>query len=525
MYWSDKVTKEIIESDDFKPYWVDDMFTPSGYAHIGSLRGPLVHDFIYKSLLDEKQKAVYTFVINDFDPLDGLPPELENDFAKYMGKPLREIPSPQKGFENFADYFANDYLTVMKSLGVKPEIKSSYDMYHQGLFDEVIKEALDNAEEIQKIYLEVSGSKKKESCWLPLQVVCPKCGKLGTTKVTDWDEKTVAFKCEPDLVKWAVGCGESGRISPFGGTGKLPWKVDWPAHWKVLGVTIEGAGKDHSIAGGSRDIARQLVKKVFHIKEPFNLPYEFFTLGGKKMSSSKGLGLKARDLSQLLPAEAARFLFARTDYKKEIDFDVFGTMAIPDLFDEYDRCFMAYVNGSDEDLGRVFEMAQIDKVPAKEKIFLPRFIDVVNYLQQASINIEEKFESIKGKKLSEKELKILKERVTYAKVWLEKFAPDEYRLQMVSELPEQVKQLDELQKEFLKGVMELLGKDLTAEKLQFELFELTKSLKVESKKAFAAIYLPMLGKSFGPKAAWFLKQYNKEDVIKRFKEVIGNDQG
>lgn len=520
MYWPDRVAKEIIESGKFKPYWVDDMFTPSGYAHIGSLRGPLVHDFIYKSLLDEKQKVIFTYILNDFDPLDGLPPELERDFSKFMGKPLRDVPSPQKGFDSFADYFANDYLNVMANLGVVPEIKSSYDMYHQGLFDEAIREALDHAEEIQKIYLEISGSRKKEGGWLPLQVVCPSCGKLGTTKVSDWDGDTVAFTCEPNLVTWAKGCGESSRISPFKGNGKLPWKVDWPAHWKVLGVTIEGAGKDHSVAGGSRDIARELVKGVFHIKEPYNLPYEFFTLEGKKMSSSKGLGLKARDLSQLLPNEAARFLFARTDYKKEIDFDVFGTMAISDLFDEYDRCFMAYVNGSDEDLGRVFEMAQIDKVPAKEKIFLPRFIDVVNYLQQASINIEEKFESIKGRKLSEEELKILKERVTYAKVWLEKFAPDEYRLQMVSQLPEQAKQLDNLQKEFLRGVIELLGKDLTAEKLQFEIFELTKSLKIESKKAFAAIYIPMLGKEFGPKAAWFLKQYKKEDVIKRLQEVI-----
>ncbi len=511
MYWSERVAKEIIDLGDFRPFRVDDMFTPSGYAHIGSLRGPLVHDLIYKSLIKQNQKAIFTYIINDFDPLDGLSPDLEKEFTPFLGKPLKNVPSLKEGFDSFADYFANDYLEIMKKLGINPEIKSSYDMYHQGLFDEAIKEALDNAEEIQKIYLEVSGSKKKESGWLPLQIVCPKCGKLGTTKVTDWDGKTVAFTCEPALVKWAVGCGETGRISPFKGNGKLPWKVDWPAHWKVIGVTIEGAGKDHSVAGGSRDIARELCKKVFHISEPFNLPYEFFTLRGKKMSSSKGLGLKARNLFELLPAVIARFLFARSDYKREIDFDPVETMAIPDLFDEYDRCFKAFISGSDEDLAGAFEMSAINGLPPKEEIFLPRFIDIVNYIQQVSVDIEKQFAGVdKG---------ILRERVKYAKVWLEKFAPKEYQLQMVSELPEKAKNLDVSQKEFLKGVIELLGKDLDPEKLQFELFELSKSLKMETKRAFPAIYLSMIGKEFGPRAAWFLKQYDKEDVIKRLKEA------
>ncbi len=521
MYWSDRVAKQIVDSGQFKPYWVDDMFTPSGHAHIGSLRGPLVHDFIYKSLLAQKQKVIYTYVINDFDPLDGLPSDLEKEFSPFLGKPLKVVPSPKKGFENFADYFTYDYLTVMKNLGVAPQIKSSWEMYHNGLFDGVIKQALDQAGEIQNIYLEVSGSKKKESGWLPLQVVCPRCGKLGTTKVTGWNGETVAFTCETALVKWAVGCGESGRISPFGGNAKLPWKVDWPAHWKVLGVTIEGAGKDHSVAGSSRDVARQICKRVFHIKEPFNLPYEFFTLGGKKMSSSKGLGLRARDLFELLPPEVARFLFARTDYRKEIDFDPDGTMAIPDLFDEYDRCFKAYTESSDENLSRAFEMSQIEGLPAKKQTFLSRFIDVVNYIQQASIDIEKKFESIKGKKLDSKEQEILRQRVKYARIWLDKFASDEYRLQMVSKLPSQAKSLDLLQKEFLQEVIRLLKKDLDSADLQFELFELTKRLKIGPKKAFAALYLSMIGKEFGPKAAWFLKQYNKDKVIKRLKEASG----
>ena len=75
MYWADKVAKEIVDSGKYKPYLVDDMFTPSGFPHVGSLRGPLVHDTIYRALTDAGVDVRFTYVFNDFDPIDGLPPQ------------------------------------------------------------------------------------------------------------------------------------------------------------------------------------------------------------------------------------------------------------------------------------------------------------------------------------------------------------------------------------------------------------------------------------------------------------------
>lgn len=519
MYWADKVAKKIIESGKYKPYLVDDMFTPSGFTHIGSLRGPVIHDLIFKALLHAGVNTRFTYIFNDFDPIDGLPEELIQDFSKYLGFPLRTAPSPKDGFSSFAHYFSSDMKETLKKLGVEPEILSSWDMYHQGRFDSVIREALDHAEVIRKIYRQVSGSKKEGKDWLPLQVICPNCGKLSTTRVYDWNGSTVAYICEKELVKWAVGCEHQGRISPFGGNGKLPWKVDWPAHWKVLGVTIEGAGKDHSVAGGSRDIARALCQEVFNIPEPFNLPYEFLTIGGKKMTSSKGLGLKAHDLFNLLPAEVGRFLYCRTDYRQEVNFDPYKTMAIPDLYDEYDKCFKAYIENSDEDLARTFEMAQINALVKKEKTFLPRFRDVVNYLQQTTVNIQQKFEGIKGGKLSDPEKNILEERIKYAKIWLGKYAPEEFRFGMSAELPDKVKDLSDIQRQYLARVAELVEKAREPEKLQQDLYSLSKEVSVNAKESFASIYIAMIGKEHGPRAGAFLLQYPKEKVIQRLKEA------
>ncbi|KKU63514.1 MAG: Lysine-tRNA ligase [Candidatus Woesebacteria bacterium GW2011_GWC2_47_16] len=250
MYWADKIAKEIISSKKYKPYWVDDMKTPSGFAHIGSLRGPLIHSLIFRALkASTKEKVTFTFVFNDFDHADELPPEFKEELGKYMGFPLRKIPSPSKEFNSLGEFLSHDLKKSMEALGVEAEYLSSWDMYQEGKFDGVIREALDSAEKIQDIYEKISGSKKREQGWLPFSPICENCGKVGTTKAFAWDGKEVSYKCEPAMVAWADGCGHEGKVSPFGGTGKLPWKVDWAAHWKVVGVTVEGAGKDHASAG------------------------------------------------------------------------------------------------------------------------------------------------------------------------------------------------------------------------------------------------------------------------------------
>ena len=84
------------------------------------------------------------------------------------------------------------------------------------------------------------------------------------------------------------GCGFNGRVSPFGGRAKLVWNVDWAARWGLVGATIEGCGKDLATAGGSRDRADAISRRVFEREPPLNIPYEFLNIGGRKMSTSQG---------------------------------------------------------------------------------------------------------------------------------------------------------------------------------------------------------------------------------------------
>lgn len=502
MIWADRIAKEL----KGKPQHIDDMFTPSGYAHVGSLRGPILHDLMYKVLKQQREKAVFTYVFNDFDPIDGLPDELKRDFLKYLGVPMRLAPSPDGKARSFADYFAEDFKKVLNKLGCEAEYLSSWDMYHEGRFNGVIKEALDNAYQIQDIYQEIAGSFKKKINWYPFQVICPSCRKLGTTKVTGWDGVKVVFSCEENLVSWAKGCGYRGEISPFDGNGKMPWKVDWPAHWKVLGVTFEGAGKDHATRGGSYDIAFALCDKVFHYPKPYYFPYEHFLVGGRKMSSSKGVGLKARDLISILPAEVVRFLLVRVFPNRAIEFDP-QEKTISDLFDEFDRCAEAFWEKTDSDLARIFELSQVNNWYQK-RVYLPRFASLGNYAFLDLENAFLKLEKMLKRKLSTIEKKIFSQRIACYQRW--------NRSQGKKII------LSGQQKNYLKKLASVINSIVGRQEPSFfqeKILLLAKEENIPNSEAFKAVYAALIGKPFGPKAGELIAGMNRKEVVKKLRQV------
>ncbi len=529
MFWADKIAKEIVDSGKYKPYWVDDMKTPSGRVHVGSLRGVLVHNLIYQALVDVKAHAIFSYVFDDHDPMDGLPTYLDKEiWGQHLGKPLFTIPSPDGKAENYGRYYAQEFIDVFHSLGCDPKIFWTSELYKQGKMNDGIRACLDHIDVIKSIY-ESQYKKSLASDWYPFQVRCPGCGKLSTTKVTKWDGQDVHFSCRVDAVDWTVGCGYSGITSPFSGegqfVGKLSWKVEWAVKWQVIGITVEGAGKDHMTAGGSHDITKRVVTEVLHYPVPYGFSHEFFLIGGKKMSSSKGLGTSAKEISDILPANLLRFLFVRTDYRQAIEFDPIGTMAIPDLFDEYDRCWRAYVAGDDQDLARTFELSQIDTLLPKTEFFLPRFRDVANYIQLPNVNLVEHFAKEKGSTLTGQEQLILEERKKYATIWVQTYAPEEYRFRMTPVLPSEVSGLTKEQREYLADVILLVQSKIESDDLQLKLYETAKIRSFDSKKAFAAVYIALLGKIHGPKAGWLLRSYSVEAVVERLRQASEIEQG
>lgn len=519
MIWADREAKRLKERN-LPLEWVDDMKTPSGRIHVGSLRGIIVHDLIYKALRDIGVNAKYSYVFNDMDQMDGLPTYLDkNKWGKYMGFPLYKIPSPEPGFKSFAEYFAKEFIDVFNSLNCHPQIIWSSELYRSGKMNPIIKLFLDEAAAVRKIYMEVV-KKERPADWFPYNPVCEKCGKIGTTNVFKWDGKYVHYRCEPKMVEWAEGCGYEGQVEPINENGKLPWKLDWPAHWKVIGITVESSGKDHMSAGGSYDMATQFCKQILKTEVPDALGgYEWFTIGGKKMSSSKGIGTSAKEVSEILPPEVFRFMQVRTPMSTHLDFSPQGD-TIPNLFDDYDRCLNSYFLKLENkmpkdkagevvaDFARIIELSTVDPLP-KKRIFLPRFRTVANLIKTKKENLEAFFTDMNKGKLTDEEKKILEERIIYAKIYLNKYADDK---QAAVNTPFSA---NEKQKSFMRILRKNLEKSV-GEPQQI-VFDSIKESAIQPREAFSVFYQTLTGKAFGPKAGDLIKQLGVDKVISLIK--------
>lgn len=496
MFWADEILKNRKGKE-----WINDAWTPSGMIHMGGVKGPIIHDVLFKVLKQKKTDVKYTFGFDDFDPIDGLPPNLQKSHQKYMGIPIFIAPSPD-GNGSFGDYFSNKMIRLFDELNVEAEIYKTSVEYQKGVYDKAIKFVLDNAGKIRKVYEEIN-NKKMLSNWFPFQVICPNCGKLGTTRVIEWDGKEVTFICEPQMVKWAKGCESKGKMSPFGGNGKMPFKVEWAAKWWTYGVTIEAAGKDHASAGGTYDVARKICKDVFKKEPPLKLPYEHFLSGGKKMASSKGVGITAEELLEIVPPQIVRFLMIKTKPNQAVEFSPKGTDLFPKLYDDYQKVTKEYFSKDNQELARVFEMAQVKTIKKPPTI---RFSVLAQWVQMPNME-----ETIKKEGLLE--------WANFARNWIKKYAPEDEKFQIEKTLPKKAEDLSQNQKKYLSFLKQDLAKETSPEEIQVLIYSRAKEFSLSSKEAFAAVYIAFIGKDHGPKAGWLLASLDKKFIRKRLDEA------
>src|SRR5262245_48170043 len=332
-YWADEIAGQAVGRQV-----VNDSKTPSGTVHVGSLRGPVVHDAIWRALRDQGREARFLYGVDDLDAMDAASLLTPDAVDRYMGVPLADVPAPPgSDAPNYARHFVGTlFLPTFERLGIRPEFYWMSDVYRSGAFDRYVRIGIERAQVVRDLYRRVSRVDRPDS-WLPVQVICENCGRIGTTIATDWDGETVAYHCAPDAVTWATGCDHRGRIAPVGGNAKLPFNLDWAAKWSHFGITIEGCGKDLATAGGSRDRSDAIAREVFEREPPRNVAYEFLNVGGRKMSTSKGTGAAAHTIADVIPPEQLRFLFLRHRPSQAIEFGPAGTDSIPRLFDEFDR--------------------------------------------------------------------------------------------------------------------------------------------------------------------------------------------
>src|SRR5688572_11260710 len=522
MFWADAVA-----SDLHGPQVVNDSKTPSGTVHVGSLRGVVLHDAIHRAILDAGQPSRFLYGVDDLDPMDAQALLTPDAVDRYMGVPLAHVPAPEgSSAPSHARYFVGElFMGTFAGLGIHPEIYWMSELYGDGSMDPYIRGALDRAEVVRDIYLRVSNVERPPG-WLPLSVICEVCGKVGTTLATEWDGETVAYACKPDHVEWATGCGNTGRVAPFGGRAKLPFNVDWAAKWSHFDVSVEGCGKDLATKGGSRDRSDAVSREVYEREPPLNVAYEFLNIGGRKMSTSKATGAAAHEMADLLPPDLLRFLFLRHKPRRAIEFDPEGD-AIPGLFDEFDRVAAATagmpVRGElPPDPERIFAASLVDPeadVATEAARYRPPFRHLALLAQIPGVDLEERFAAEKDAPLDDAERAILHERARVATRWLESFAPERYRVAVLPDLPDLAEGLTEAQALFLSDLAAGAEEERpsTGDAWQDLIYRASQRRGVSSRDAFAAVYAAFLGRENGPRAGWLLASLDPGTVTTRLR--------
>lgn len=526
MDWADELTTRVSG-----PQVVNDSKTPSGTVHVGSLRGPVILDVITRALRANGIETALLYGVDDMDPMDAQALLTPDAVEHEMGRPLAHVPDQVgDGHTSYGRHHAELFIDIFAGLGIHPDrYYWMSEIYPTGELDPYIRLALDHAPLVREIYRRVANVQHPET-WHPVGVVCPTCGKVGTTIVTKWDGELVFYECRPALVTWARGCGASGWISPFGGAAKLPWNLEWAAQWSLFGVTIEPGGKDLSTAGGSRDRSAAIAREVFEREPPLNVPYEFLNIGGKKMSTSKGRGAAAHTIAEVIPPEQLRFLFVRPRPNQAIEFDPDGSDAIPRLFDEFDR--YAAATAGREVKGEIspgheatFRYSLLDPnadVAGEATAFRPAFSHLAMLVQIPGVDVAARVEAEKGSPLTPREDELLVERVAAARAWLEAYAPDRARLAVHGDaLPAEAVALEPDERAFLTALADAVGASAPSggDAWHAAIFAAAAHTGLPAGRAFGALYVAFLGRTNGPRAGWLLASLDPVFVVGRLREA------
>jgi lysyl-tRNA synthetase class 1 len=183
----------------------------------------------------------------------------------------------------------------------------------------------------------------------------------------------------------------------------------------------------------------------------------------------------------------------------------------------------SYFKNEESDYSRIFRLIHKNREEKMEKRFLPRFSLLSFLAQMPHMDIYGEVEKLKSGSLSDVDREEVDYRSQYAKGWLSKYAPEDYKYDLSEEIvPEVAKNFSARQKEGLGKILEYIKSQetLDGQELHSKVHEIKTEMQIEPKELFSAIYLSFLGRDRGPKVGWFLSVLDKKFLEKRLEEVI-----
>jgi lysyl-tRNA synthetase, class I len=475
--WADKVADELGAG----PHVVVTGISPSGHIH--NLREVLVAEAVANALKARGEPVRFLFHADTIDPLRKVAPGVPESFKEYFGHSLSRVPDPEGCHASYAEHFLVPFEEALHEMGMDIEVLRSHELYEAGVYTDVTREAIEHTDQLRDILQEASGRQMPGhwSPYLPRRT----SGQLTGARVLEHlpEQHSVVFVDED-------GFEETADYSK--GEGKLGWRVELAARWKALGVTFEPFGKDHTSRGGSTDTADRMSREVFHYPIPGRFEYEWNYIKGKgAMSSSGGIVLMPDEMLRIMPPNALRRMFLGRDPARALEMD--PGEGFPRFMDE----FNAEHGGIDVPFSHLALVAQT----------------VGENVDAAAAMLERG-----GYEEAARDRERLARDLSYARNWARDWAPESMRIGLLD--PEESREvaagLDEEQRGYLADISAKLEPEMDGDGVQDLLYSTAVGRGLKPKRAFAAVYKVLLGKTSGPKAGPFVASLPLEEVRRRF---------
>ncbi len=503
----------------------------SGLQHVGRLRGEIVlSQCLARALRDDGRAVTQGLVQYTQDQWKGKEWQLSQfpgeSGKQWVGQRLIDVPDPHGCHTNWVDHYWAEFSSYLPAYAPDVRITSTTDLYRHEDMRRLIADVTSRPEEVRAVVNKYRARKPYPEGWIPFEPYCNRCHRVGNARaIRIHGIETAEYECD---------CGDRGTSKLK--LGKLNWRLEWPAIWKVLHVDVEPFGKDHAAPGGSRDSCKEIALSVMHFAPPFGIPYEWVGYGEKgvdkgDMGSSDAIGFGPATWAAVGDPEVLRYTYLSVSPSRRVVLDLTKADTYHDLFDEGERALLGGGKTEEEQLhARTYGLAAMHGPPPSAPFTLP--YRHAAYLSQIAPR-EDRLEwvlrrmrdtGVLRQDLSPEERNRIDRRLSQAWAWVERYAP-ENKVVLLERLTTEIRSaLDEPAKRALAMWLETASSiEWREEAIKESMIALTSqgTLPVKTNEFFRALYLVLLGKERGPRAAPFLAVLDRRFVLDRVREATG----
>jgi lysyl-tRNA synthetase class 1 len=521
--WYDKTAAKIVERERGLGRSLDLVRTEmgiaaSGFPHIGNLSDAARSFAVTLALRQQGFDSALIAFADDKDGLRKVPAGLPKSLEKYLGQPVTSIPDLYGCHGSYGEHMTLLLREALDDCGIEYTFMSGAEVYRKGLFNDEIRTILLNAKKIGEIVKEEVGQEKFLEA-LPYFAVCENCGRIYTTKSTEFlpKENTVLYVCEGMEVKgrWLEGCGHRGETDYRRGEGKLSWKGEFAVRWKALDVRFEAFGKE--VADSVR-VNDRICREILKCEPPVHARYELFLdKSGKRLSKSAGVVFTPQTWFRYGSPQSLMLLLL----KRFVGARPLDVTDIPPYMNELDSLedlYFSIKKAKDERellrLRGLYAYCFAMKVPQRPSVHVP--YNLLTFLVKMSPKdsgeefVREKLEAYgylkKGQVLNED----LKRRMLYASNWIKDF----------EEIKETAIHLSDKEKSAVEELIAFLDAEDKPERIQNAIFNCAKKHDLHPADFFKLLYTILIGVPQGPRMGPYLLAMGKQNVVDALRRTI-----